>query len=379
MGLKIEEVVVHRLVMPLKTAMTTSYGTLHARDLLLVEVITDEGLHGWGESVAMHTPWYTEETTETVAAILRHHLIPLLWQRSWDHPREFLAASAWIRGNAMAKFALEGALWDAWAQAEGVSLAQALGGSKPRVAVGVSLGIEPLPQLLARMEAYAQAGYQRIKIKIQPGWDVTPVAAIRQAFPGVPLMVDANGSYRPDDWPQLLALDAYDLLMIEQPFPAAAWTLHARLQAELRTPVCLDESVATAADAQLAVELGACRVLNLKPGRLGGLQTAVDVATWARRQGVEVWCGGMYETGIGRAMNIALCSLDAFTLPADLAASQHYWHADIIQPEVVVEHGTVAVPCTPGLGFTVDVQRVQAWQQDQEHFRPPARIISLHP
>ncbi|MCL6593613.1 MAG: o-succinylbenzoate synthase, partial [Alicyclobacillus sp.] len=205
------------------------------------------------------------------------------------------------------------------------------------------------------------------------------VAAIREAFPQVPLMVDANGSYRPDDWTPLLALDPYGLLMIEQPFPAQAWTSHARLQAQLRTPVCLDESVATAADAQLAVELGACQILNLKPGRLGGLQAAVELATWARRQGVAVWCGGMYETGVGRAMNIALCSLDAFSLPADLAASQHYWHADVIQPEVVVESGTVVVPRTPGLGFAVDEQRVRAWQQHQEHFRPPARTISLRP
>lgn len=367
--ISISEVVVHRLLMPMQMRFQTSYGVQTARDVILVEVRTPEGFVGWGESVAMKSPLYTEETTDTVEAMLKHELVSLLLRTPWQHPSEFLAKARPLHGNPMAKFAAEGALWDIWAQQQGISLASAFGGVKSHVDVGVSIGIKPMDELLTEVDNYLQQGYRRIKIKVQPGWDSEPIAAIRDAFSDVPLMVDANGSYEGADDAALRKLDGYGLMMIEQPFAASSMERSARLQSQMTTDLCLDESIVTLEDATRAIRISACRVINVKLGRVGGVQATLDLVKLARDAGIQLWCGGMFETGIGRAFNIAISSLAEFTLPGDSAASSRYWKPDIIIPEVVVEDGKIKVPTASGLGFAVDTDQVARYQMVQWHYR----------
>ncbi|WP_274432805.1 o-succinylbenzoate synthase [Alicyclobacillus sp. ALC3] len=362
------EVILHRLLMPLQMRVQTSYGVQTDRDLLLVELHTADGLVGWGESVAMNHPYYTEESTDTVEVILRRELIPLVLEHPWSHPSEFWQQASRVIGNPMAKFAVEGALWDLYAQQQGISLAQALGGTKAMVEVGVSIGICPIGELLAEVGDYLEQGYRRIKIKVQPGWDIEPVTAIRERFPDAPLMVDANGAYDRADDTAVLRLDGFGLMMIEQPFAAGSWERHSRLQAQMETPLCLDESITTLDAALRAIRLGACRIINVKPGRLGGFTPTLEVVRAARAGGALLWCGGMYETGVGRAGCVAMSALDVFTLPGDTAASRRYFQPDIIRPEVTVVDGQIRVPSLPGLGFEVDVEQVARYETEKWTF-----------
>jgi O-succinylbenzoate synthase len=367
--MKISEVVLHRLVMPLQMRFETSFGVQTDRDVIVTEVRTEDGFVGWGESVAGRSPVYNEETTDTVFAILKKELIPLLLDTTWEHPSQFHKTASFIHGNRMAQFAVEGPLWDIFAQQSHIPLAKAIGGTKSNVDVGVSIGIQPIPDLLDEVGAYVEQGYKRIKIKIKPGWDVEPIAAIRAKYPHVPLMVDANAAYTESDFAHLRALDPYGLMMIEQPLKDNLWEEYAALQAQLDTPICLDESIHSIEDAYRAIRLKACRIINVKLGRIGGIQAALELSEIAKRAGIQLWCGGMLETGIGRAYNIALASLDTFTLPGDTAASSRYWKPDIISPEVMVDGGQITVPTIPGLGYPVDEFNLFRYQEAQWHFR----------
>lgn len=367
--MKIRQVVLHRLIMPLQMRFETSFGVQTSRDILLVEVEDAVGATGWGECVALTAPLYNEETTYTAEALLRREIIPRVLGWEFQHPAEFQARVGAIHRHFMAKSAVEGALWDLYAKRQGMSLAEALGGAKTKVPVGVSLGIQPIPALLEEIGRYVQSGYQRIKVKIKPGWDRDVLGAIRTQFPDVPLTVDANAAYGWADRAILESLDEFRLMMIEQPFAEDAWDLHAALQARLRTPICLDESIHTQVDVVRAIQTKACRIVNVKVGRIGGLTPSVEMSELAREHGVDLWCGGMLETGVGRAHNIAVATLPGFTMPGDTAASARYWDPDIIEPEVEVSDGFISVPDGPGMGYAIHWPHLRQYQVRQEHFR----------
>ncbi|RMH17797.1 MAG: o-succinylbenzoate synthase, partial [Gemmatimonadetes bacterium] len=313
------------------------------------------------ECVAAEDPGYSYETTETAWHVLTDFLLPAVVGTDFDAPERVLEPAAWVRGHAMAKAAVEMAAWDLDARARGVSLAERLGGERERVPVGVSVGLQPDDEtLLDRVATYVAEGYARIKIKIKPGRDAPMLRRVREAFPDVALMADANSAYTLADLDVLRALDDLDLMMIEQPLAHDDVLDHARLQAELATPICLDESVRSLHDARLALELGACRIVNIKPGRVGGLASALAIAGFCRARGVPVWCGGMLESGVGRAHNVALASTAGFTLPGDISASRRYWEEDIVEPEFTVEDGTMAVPREPGIGVRPRRDRIDA-------------------
>jgi O-succinylbenzoate synthase len=367
---KIERVELRQIRMPYVFPFETSVDRDDDKDCLLVRVWAD-GATGWGESPVTAKPYYKEETTDTAWPILAQFAIPRVLGREFSHPREVADWLRPIRRNYLAKSGLEAAAWDAYAHAQGVSLARALGGTRARVAVGMSVGIEPTVEaVLRRIETWLAQGYQRIKMKIKPGFDLQVVEAIRRRFGPIGLQVDANTAYTLADVTRLRSLDAYDLIMIEQPLDHDDIIDHATLQRELRTPLCLDESICSADDARKALELGACRIINIKAARMGGLAEALRCHDVCRDRGVPVWCGGFLETGVGRAANVALCSLENFTLPADLGASRRYFHEDIIDPWFEVNpDGTVDVPTGAGLGVTVVEPLVEKYTVRKETFR----------
>jgi O-succinylbenzoate synthase len=333
----------------------TSFGRTTERHIILIRVEDSDGLEGWGECVADENPFYSEEWTGAAWAVLETYLVPatLRGDRSLiEH----------VRGNRMAKAAIETAVWDLDARRRGMPLWQLLGGTRREIPCGVSIGLQPTTDaLLARVEREVASGYQRIKIKIKPGRDVDLVKAVRGRFPDVRLMADANSAYTLNDLPMLKQLDEYGLMMIEQPLAHDDIADHARLQREITTPICLDESIRSAADARHAIELGACRIINIKLGRVGGHEEARRVEQVCREAGIPVWCGGMLESGIGRAHNIALSTLAGFVLPGDVSASARYWDEDIIEPPVTVTaRGTIVPPEKPGIGFDVKRDRIEA-------------------
>jgi O-succinylbenzoate synthase len=311
--------------------------------------------------VASAEPSYSYETTDTAWHILTEFILPAVVGRHFDDPGAVLDPVSWIRGHGMAKAAVEMGAWDMAARADGVSLSQKLGGTREAVPVGVSVGIKPNDEALHEQVAgFIEDGYARVKIKIKPGRDVEMLAGLREAFPDTRFMADANSAYTLDDVDRLKELDALDLMMIEQPLRYDDFLQHARLQERIETPVCLDESIKSVGDTELALELGSCRIINIKPGRVGGLSTSRGIHDMMRDAGLAVWCGGMLESGIGRAHNVALASLPNFTLPGDISASRRYWEQDIVSPEFEVSDGTMAVPTGPGIGVEVDVDRIQA-------------------
>ncbi|MEX0788383.1 MAG: o-succinylbenzoate synthase, partial [Anaerolineales bacterium] len=322
---------------------------------LLVHAITDVG-EGWGECVAGSSPGYSYETTSTAWHILVDFLLPPLFREPRIGIERYRARDIGIRGHPMARAAVEMALWDAEGHIEGKSLQALVGGSGARVSVGVSVGIQANPETLVEVVArYVDEGYRRVKLKIKPGRDRGDVQAVRRAFPDLPLQVDANSAYRLEEAATLQALDEFGLLMIEQPLDDDDLVDHSRLQRMLKTPLCLDESLLSARHARHALEIGACRILNLKAGRLGGLSEAVAAHDVGLALGAPVWCGGMLETGIGRASNLALASLPGFTLPADLSATDRYYERDVIRQRFVLNpDSTIDVPTEPGLGVDVD-------------------------
>jgi len=357
--------------LPLVRSFETSFGRMTARVLILVNVQDESGVVGWGECVADADPFYSAETSATAWLILQRYLIPAVLGRTLDRAAEASARWAVVRGHQMAKAALEMALWDLQARTEGRPLCEALGAPARPIASGVSIGIQPSPSALVdRVAEELAAGYQRIKIKIKPGWDREPVEAIRARFPDVPLMVDANAAYTLADAGRLEALDRFDLMMIEQPLSYDDLVRHAELQRRLRTPICLDESIHSPEAAADALELGACRIINIKPGRLGGFGPSLAVHDLARARGVPVWHGGMLESGIGRAHNLHLSTLPGFTLPGDVAASRRYFVPDLIEPPIDVRpDGTIDVPAGPGIGVVPEMDRVAATAVRTARFR----------
>lgn len=373
MTINIEYVILRHLQMELKAPFTTSFGTFQRKELILVEVVDRDGVSGWGESVAFSAPWYSEETVKTNWHMLEDFLVPLALAEPIHHPEELSKRFAAIRQNNMAKAALEGAVWDLYAKRLGVPLSQALGGTKKDIEVGVSIGIQPtVADLLQVMERYVAQGYRRIKVKIKPGWDVDVIRDVRRAFPDVPLMADANSAYTLADADRLKALDEFGLMMIEQPLAADDLVDHALLQPLLQTPICLDESIRSYDDARKALDLGSCRIINIKIGRVGGLWEAKRIHDLCAERGAPVWCGGMLEAGVGRAHNIAITTLENFTLPGDTAASSHYWERDIITPEVEVHGGLIRVPDAPGIGYDVDRRQVERYTQFAKVFHRTA-------
>ena len=355
----IKQIDVFLMEMKMKTPFSTSFGTVQSKKFYIVKATDESGIIGWGEGVAFEFPWYTEETVETSLHMLERFLIPLVLQRPIEHPSEVDRLFQSIRRNQMAKASIEGAIWDVYAKLQNKSLANVIGGTQSVIDVGISIGIEPtIEKQLQVIEQFLQQGYKRIKIKIKPGWDVEVVKAIRDRFGDIPLMVDANSAYTLDDIPLLKQLDPFNLLMIEQPLAHDDIVDHATLQHEINTPICLDESICSYEDARRAIEIGACKVVNLKIGRVGGITQAIKVHDLCVAKGIDLWCGGMLEAGIGRAHNVVITSLAGFNLPGDTAASSKYWEEDIITPEVTVHNGVITVPSTAGIGYEVDESKL---------------------
>ncbi|WIM98705.1 o-succinylbenzoate synthase [Actinoplanes oblitus] len=354
--IRIRHVELRRVRLPLVHRFQTSSHAKRELEHILVKIIDGSGAVGWGEIASPSGPFYSAETVESCWAVARDHLKPLVLGAAWEHPAELAAVLAKVRGNHFARAGFDMAAWALWSARRGVALAAALGGSRERVEAGVSLGIEPsVDELLAQVESRVAEGYRRVKLKIAPGWDVGPVRAVRSAFPGVPLHVDANGAYPPDAADVFRELDTLGLRMIEQPFAPRAFVAHAALQEILDTPVCLDESIEDVEDLVTALRLKAGRILNVKVSRMGGLTAAVRAHDLAWDAGMPVWCGGMHEFGIGRAANVALSSLPGFTLPSDVSGSDKYYARDITTAPVVCESGFVTVPSVPGLGREPDL------------------------
>ncbi len=358
--MKIERIELREIHLPLVHFFETSFGRTTTRRIVLVRVFAD-GLTGWGEVTAGEEPFYSHETPETAWHILRDFLVPWTLQKEWPAASALAPRFQPIRGHNMAKAALENALWDIEAQAKDQPLARVIGGTLEEIPCGVSIGIQnSVEELLAKIQREVDSGYQRIKVKIKPGWDVEVLARIREKFPEVPLMADANSAYTLNDLARLRELDRFNLMMIEQPLGWDDLVDHARLQREIQTPVCLDESIHSAEDARKAIELRACKIINVKLGRVGGFTRAQALHEVCRAHRVPVWCGGMLESGVGRAHNIALSTLAGFTLPGDVSASRRYWKQDIIDPEVeVTPQGTIRVPPGPGLGYMPVLERIE--------------------
>jgi O-succinylbenzoate synthase len=353
------------LIAPFVTSMGVEYDEEH-----IIVRVDAEGVTGWGESVAEGTPFYSYETVQTAWHILRDFLIPSVLGKDIASIDDAIALGARVRGHRMAKAGLEAALWDAFAKAEGKSLSTLLGGTRKRIDVGVSIGIQPSPaELVRKVDGYLGEGYRRIKIKIAPGSDLALVEAIRRKHPTVPLQVDANSAYELSDIGIFRAMDPYGLLLIEQPLSCDDIYDHSKLQAELKTPICLDESIHSLADARAALELKSCRVINIKPGRVGGFTESKKIHDLCASMNIPVWHGGMLESGIGRAGNVALASLPNFTLPGDISASKRYYKEDIVDPAFeVAADGTMAVPTGPGIGVNVVMDRLDRVTVRREEF-----------
>ncbi len=369
--MKIERITLTHLSMPLVAPFETSFGRTSDRECILVAVSSD-GLTGYGECTADRDPGYSYETTGTAWHMLRDFIAPALLGKDLAGPDDFQRLVDKIRGHPLAKAGLEMALWDLRGLQEGHSLKEMLGGMLDRVEVGVSVGLQASSEeLVRRVEKYLDQGYRRIKIKIKPGRDVGDASAVRQAFPEIKLQVDANSAYSLETAVRLLPLYDLSLLLIEQPLYEDDLWEHARLQKKFRTPICLDESILSPRHARDAIEMNACKIINIKPGRVGGLSGAVAIHDLCRAQGIPVWCGGMLETGVGRASNLALASLPGFTLPGDISATERYYQQDITFERFSLNpDSTLDVPTAPGLGVGVDAQAVKRFSLAVVELKP---------
>ncbi len=348
----IQGITLREIAMKLLAPFETSVDRLEVRRILLLEANVD-GVTGWGECVAGESPFYSPEYADTAWPVLRDFLWPMVKGKKFSAACEVWGLLKRVRGHNMAKAGLEAAVWDAEAKQKGIPLAKLLGGTREEIAAGVSVGIkDSLDELVAVVKKELAAGYQRVKVKIKPGKDLEPVRRLRQEFPRIKMMVDANSAYTLEDLPLLKQLEGFYLMMIEQPLGWDDLYSHIELQKRLQTPICLDECIHTEEQARAAVELGACKIINIKLGRVGGFTVARHIHDLCQQHSVPVWCGGMLESGIGRAHNIALSTLPNFSLPGDVTASKRYWAEDIISPEVTVSpQGTIRVPTGPGIGF----------------------------
>ncbi|HTV04840.1 MAG TPA: o-succinylbenzoate synthase [Acidobacteriaceae bacterium] len=373
--MRIDAIFLHEVQIPLVQPFTTSFGTTTTRRVLLAE-LKAEGLTGWGECVAGEHPYFSEESIDTAWQVILQELAPALAVAEPEHAGKCPGIFKRVRGNRMAKAALENAVWDLEAQMRGVPLAELLGGIREKIVCGVSIGIQPtLDRQMAEIEKELAAGYQRIKLKCRPGWDTQVFEAVRNRWPDIALSCDANSAYRLNDADHIAAWDAFDLLMIEQPLWADDFYFHSMLQKRLETPICLDESIRNRRDALAAIEMESCRIINIKVGRVGGFSEAIAVHNAAQERGIPVWCGGMLETGIGRSHNIALSSLENFRLPGDVSASKRYWKEDIIEPEVEVSpKGEISVPDMPGRGFEVREDLIETLTVRKEEVKALAMV-----
>jgi len=362
MVMKVERITLRQICMPLIDFFETSFGRTTERHIILVEA-QGEGVSGWGEVTAGENPFYNEEWTASAWMILRDYAAPRVVGRELESAADVYPLTAHIRGHNMARGGLETAVWDLAARLDGVPLWKKIGGGARReIPCGVSIGIQDtVERLLEKIKRELAAGYQRIKIKIKPGWDVDVVRRVRERFPRIKLMADANSAYTLADADRLRQLDDYYLMMIEQPLSHDDIVDHAELQRKLQTPICLDECIRTAHHAEQAIRLGACGIINIKLGRVAGFIEAKRVHDVAQAAGIPVWCGGMLEAGVGRAHNVALATLPNFVLPGDVSASQRYWKRDIIQPAVeITPRGTIAIRDEPGFGYALDHDYIRA-------------------
>jgi O-succinylbenzoate synthase len=365
--MKIEKVVVRRLEMELRFPFETSFGTQTGRELLIVEVY-GEGLIGYGECVAGKDPYYSEETVSTASHMLEDYLIPIVFNNEITHPYDIYNSFRRIRGNNMAKASIENALWDLHAKIENRPLAEVVGGEKDKISVGVSIGIQPTPEeLIQKVEESIKQGYNKIKIKIKPGKDIEYLRSVREKFPDTPIMADANSAYTLNDINLFIEMDDLNLMMIEQPLAHDDIIDHATLQKAIKTPICLDESIHSTEDARNAIELGSCKIINIKIGRIGGITEAIKIHDLCQEHNIPVWCGGMLESGIGRAHNVAITTLENFIIPGDTAPSARYWTEDIIEPEVTMDsNGYIEAPKGPGIGFTINKKTLDKYTIEEK-------------
>jgi O-succinylbenzoate synthase len=374
---KIDAVHLREINMPLAYPFETSFGLTTGRRILLVE-LESNGLTAWGECVAGEHPYFSDEMIDTAWIITENELVPRLLDAELTGGGECPELFKPVRGHRMAKAALENAVWDLEAQIEGVPLSELLGGTRKVIPCGVSIGIQPsLEQLLEKIATELAAGYQRIKLKCKPGWDIEIFEAVRARWPEIMLSCDANSAYRMKDLDHIVSWDQFHLLMIEQPLWYDDFYFHAMLQQRLETAICLDESIRNRRDALAAIDMESCRIINVKVGRVGGFSEAIAVHNAAQERGVPVWCGGMLETGIGRAHNIALSSLPNFSLPGDVSASSRYWTEDIVEPAITVSaQGEIVVPTTAGSGFPIRKDRIEALTVRRTSIHAKARVTA---
>jgi len=375
--LLIHSIELREIRLPLVHFFETSFGRTTERRIVLVRVTDTDGADGWGECTAGEEPFYSDEWTDAAWATLRHFLAPMVVGKTFDSAGHVSALMKPVRGHRMSKATIENACWDLEAKRLKVPLWKHLGGTRSEIACGVSIGIQDsLEILLEKIRKEVDAGYQRIKIKIKPGWDLKIIERVRQEFPSIRLMGDANSAYTLADVPLFKELDGFNLMMLEQPLAHDDIFDHAKLQREIQTPVCLDESIHSAADATHAIELGSCRIINVKLGRVGGHAEAKRIELVARENNLPIWCGGMLESGIGRAHNIAMSTLSGFSLPGDVSASARYWSEDIIVPPVIVSSsGTIKPPEAPGIGFDVNLPRIESLTVRKESIRTSTAFV----
>jgi o-succinylbenzoate synthase len=368
--MRIDGIILRELQMPLLRPFQTSFGTTKNRRIVLAE-IRSEGLVGWGECTAGERPHFSGESTDTAWQVIVNELGPMLANADVEHGGDCPRLFNLVRGNPMAKATLENAVWDIEAQREGLPLWQLLGGVRERIPCGVSLGIQKsIPELMDIIERELAAGYQRIKLKCKPGWDLDVFEKVRNQWPDIMLSCDANSAYKLRDADHLATFDAFDLLMVEQPLWHDDFYYHSMLQKRMDTPICLDESIRNRRDALAAIEMESCKIINIKLGRVGGFSEAIAVHNAAQQRGIPVWCGGMLEAGIGRSHNIALSTLENFRLPGDVSASARYWNEDIIEPEVTVTpEGEIMAPRYPGRGYDVRTDLVDRLTVRKEEIR----------
>ncbi|HUZ95723.1 MAG TPA: o-succinylbenzoate synthase [Edaphobacter sp.] len=375
--LKIDAIHLREINMPLAHPFETSFGLTTGRRILLVEIESD-GLTAWGECVAGEHPYFSDEMIDTAWIITETELAPRLLDAELQGGGSCPGLFRQVRGHRMAKAALENAVWDLKAQVEQVPLAQLLGGTRPVIACGVSIGIQPsVEQLMEKISTEVEAGYQRIKLKCKPGWDMQIFETVRARWPDITLSCDANSAYRMKDFDHLASWDQFNLLMIEQPLWYDDFYFHSMLQKRIKTAICLDESIRNRRDALAAIAMESCRIINIKVGRVGGFSEAIAIHNAAAERGIPVWCGGMLETGIGRAHNIALSSLPNFSLPGDVSASSRYWSQDIIEPAVTVsKKGEIVLPGTAGIGYAVQRDRIEALTVRRQTLRSKSRVLA---
>jgi o-succinylbenzoate synthase len=366
--MKLESIALKVIKMPLRHPFSTHLEKVSEREAIIVEIRDDDGVQGYGEGVAFSSPWYTEETVKTSWHMLKDFLIPQLKKMEVSTPVEAAQLFRKYRRNHMAKAALETALWDLQAKRENLPLSRVLGSSADRIPSGIVVAAPTIAEAIRQTEAFLSEGYRRVKIKISPENDLKLVSGLRSRFPELDLMADANSAYTLKDIDRLKALDDFGLLMIEQPLAHDDIIDHAKLQKQLSTPICLDESINSLEDARRAVELGSCQVINIKMGRVGGLFEAVKIHDYCFKRNIPVWCGGMIEFGISRAHNIALASLPGFTIPGDISGSGRYWDEDIIMPEIKVSNGTIELSQKAGIGYNINEKRLKEVTVSQEIF-----------